>query len=356
MKRLYSQIPKPIADQIILGTEMTEGLTTDAQALGILQITALQMKTSTDALVVTDGAFNNARSAATAAYQNFHVADDALTQFIADTTNTLQPFYGRRYSTDWAQVGFVTPSIMTPRSIDERLGLSLRMINFLAANPTKEAPNQGVTAANGTTLRDAAINTRRLAYDADKDLETKGTARQAASDKLVNDMATLLGILSRILGQDDPRWFDFGLEKPGKLITPAAPTGLTATANTMTTSRGGNDSATTPVLVTWEATPFATRYRVRMRIAGLLGANYELVKSVTEPMAQVDVPANTTVEFIVQAVNGNRQSVASDAVAYQPVVHVAATTPVLSETPVAIVAPANGTNGHANGSRVAVRK
>ncbi|MDQ6624395.1 MAG: hypothetical protein M3Y86_13040, partial [Verrucomicrobiota bacterium] len=88
---------------------------------------------------------------------------------------------------------------------------------------------------------------------------------------------------------------------------------------------------------------------VRMRIVGVQG-DYQLAASTTEPIATVATPADAAVEFIVQAVNGNRQSVPSEPVVYQPVVATQTEAqPVTRGTP---AATANGSNGHANGTRL----
>ncbi len=349
--KYYGQVPKAIADLIILGGEMEQGVTKDGQALEIKQITAAQMKTSTDGVVATDKAFNTSRSAQETAYQNFHTADDALSVWLGKATGALSAFFGKRWNRQWVQVGFVNPSIAIPSTITDRLALALRMISFLASNPGYEAPNQGVTAAAGTTLRDAAIATQALAVLADADLTSKGTARGAAVDALTSMMRLLIGLLSELLNADDTRWLDFGLSIPATRGTPAAPTGLTVTANPQLNTRmGAADSPMASVLLTWNASPEATRYRVRMRIVGVQG-DYQLAASTTEPIATVATPADAAVEFIVQAVNGNRQSVPSEPVVYQPVVATQADAqPVTRETP---AATANGSNGHANGSRLA---
>lgn len=330
---------------------MEDGLSKDGQALNIKQIDAAQMTSATDVLVQADKLFNTSRSLQQTAYNNFHAADDALTAWLGVVTGSLSAFFGKRWSAQWVQVGFINPSIGIPSTISDRAALALRMINFLSANPGYEASNQGVTAAKGTTLRGNASTTQGLATAADKDLSDQGTAREAAVADLASKMRLLIGLLSEILKTDDPRWLDFGLEMPAKLTTPAPPAGLAVAAAPTQGAMGAADPNTTTVLVTCDATPFATRYRFRMRMAGLLGSNYQLVASTTEPMAQINVPANATVEFIIQAVNGNRQSVASAAAVYQPVVKTAAAVSAVQIEEVA--APrSNGSNGHANGNRM----
>lgn len=161
--------------------------------------------------------------------------------------------------------------------------------------------------------------------------------------------------MAELLNPDDTRWLDFGLEMPGKLSTPAPPAGLSVATSLRTDATVAADPNTVNVLVTCDASPFATRYRFRMRIAGLLGSNYELVASTTEPMAQVAVPANATVEFIVQAVNGNRQSVASEAVVFTAPAAAAPSTAKRSDaTAREQITPAAApvADGHANGNRL----
>jgi hypothetical protein len=339
---------------------MTDGLIKDGAALNITQITAAQMKAGTDALIGADKAFNTSRSGQEKAYENFHAADDALTTWLGKATGTLSAFFGKRWNRQWVQVGFIAPSIAIPSTITERLALSLRVINFLAANPTYEAPNQGVTAATGKAARDAAISTQTLASQADADLSVKGTARTAASDALTSSMRLLVGVLAELLNADDTRWLDFGLSIPASISTPGAPLGLSASANpTQQGVKGTGDDATVSVLLTCDATPFASRYRFRMRVLGVQ-TDYELVASTTEPMASIDVPANAAVEIIVQAVNGSRQSVPSDPVIYDPMARKApvASAPATLEHAAVPAAPANGTNGDhtpANGARVSTR-
>lgn len=117
----------------------------------------------------------------------------------------------------------------------------------------------------------------------------------------------------------------------------------------------------TNVLLTWDAQPLASRYRLRMRVVGLETA-FRLVASTTEPMAIVgDVPADSAVEVIVQAVNGNRQGVASEPIIYRALSKAAPQMPAeapSAATPLELVTVSsngNGSNGHSKGSRVPAR-
>ena len=356
--KYFGQIPLTIADLEILGPEMKDGLTTQAGALGITQITAAQMQTATAAVEDTDNKFNAARSAQQTANNNFRPTDEALTQWLGKATAAFSTFFGKRWNRQWIQAGFVSPSIAIPPTISDRLALALRVVGFLDANPDKEASTLGVTAAIGSTVREATRSAQELVTDADQEVDKRFDARQAAVDALTSKMRLLIGILAELLNPDDTRWLDFGLEMPAKLTTPAAPTGLSVALAPVGEAHRLLAPNTVMALATCNASPGTTRYRFRMRIVGVLGSTFQLVGSSTEPMLQVAVPANATVEFIAQAVNGNRQSVASEPFIFTPTpvtsrsASVPATAPSTTvETP-GITSGNGSNNGQANGNRL----
>jgi hypothetical protein len=169
-------------------------------------------------------------------------------------------------------------------------------------------------------------------------LQTAGDALRNAQTALVDNMRFLIKILTGTLGKDDPRWEAFGLNVPGTDTTPAAPTGLGAT-------QMGSE-----LLLECDATPLATRYRFRRKIVGL-DDKYKLVASSLTPMVMLEGGASgPTVEFIVQAVNGGSQSVASDPIIVETTAAAAAKpAPESSDDELAPLA-AIGTNGNGSGN------
>ncbi len=285
-------------------------------------------------------------------------AEVGLYDWLGSAKAVLAASFGLSWSTDWAAAGFVNNSTAIPANHDDRIGLAEDIVEFLTANPTYEVSSVDVTAACGTTIYEAAVAGQKAVTDAEQARDALELSRQAARATVLGGMRGLMKNLEAKLGPMDARWLAFGLDKPGARVTPAKPTGLTLTLLE-------DDS----LQVSCDAMPLASRYRFRLRVVGP-GNVFYLAASKVDPLAIIQpVPLGETVEIIVQAVNDNLQSVASDPVAIvippiaaQVAEVKAAAVPGGAElVTITATAPngngkanANG-NGHGNGSRPALR-
>lgn len=174
--------------------------------------------------------------------------------------------------------------------------------------------------------------------------KTKGDANDAAYTGLAIAMRTVIDVLGKVLGADDPRWLAFGLNMPGANVTPSQPINVTATV----------DAFGSTILVTCDAVALATRYRARMLRVGV-EAEYQLVASGIEPMLSIGgVLAGQTVKIVVQAVNGQVQGVPSApveitvALAKTAAAAAAAVVPEVTAFDTSAAPASNGSrNGHA---------
>ena len=138
-------------------------------------------------------------------------------------------------------------------------------------------------------------------------LKQKDNERTTAREWLVGQMTTLICVLRGTLSKDDPRWLDFGLQIPAVPSTPGAPRNLRVSR-----TDSGN------IALDCDATPLGKTFRWRMRLAGSKDS-YILVGSTSDPTLVIADPASMAdLEFVVQAVNGNRQSVMSDPAVLAP--------------------------------------
>lgn len=124
--------------------------------------------------IAQDGSYNAARSARQSASNDNQRAIGVVADWLQVAKNVLTGRFGNRWNTQWAQAGFLHPSIAIPANAQEQLALALRLTNFFTANPTYEVASMKVTAAQGKALRDAALETQRLLSVAEVTLEQIG--------------------------------------------------------------------------------------------------------------------------------------------------------------------------------------
>jgi hypothetical protein len=207
---------------------MHEGVVALAKPIGITLVTAAQIQAALTAFTTVESAFNTARSTKQAASDAFHTAEAAVAAWLGVVRAVLTGHYGSRWSTLWAQAGFINHSTAVPARIAERLALAESVTGFLTLNPAMEVPNLNVTAAYGTTLRNTALTTQQAVMTATVSLGTIGQTWTTAYDTLISVMRDLISNLGRKLSGDDPRWLAFGLQMPATVTTPGKPQNLNA--------------------------------------------------------------------------------------------------------------------------------
>ena len=336
------QLPTNGGQLLGLGNKMYAGLVELGQPLGITQLTPPQFQGYLTAFTSADNAFNAGRSARQTASDAYQAAVAAMDDWLAVTKNVLVGRFGARWSTAWAQAGFINNTTRLPDKIEDRIALAGRLVAFFTTNPSYEVPTMLVTAAQGTALQSAALAAQLAVTNAARALTTLGQAWTDAFKVLADEMWSLIKILQASLNDDDPRWLAFGLPMPATPATPGQPVKVTAQQDMQ-----GN------ILVQCDAVPLATRYRCRMLIVGV-ETDYRLVASGTEPMLSIGgVLPGQMVQLIVQAVNNSLQGVASAPIQFTVPAgsaRAAEVKPAAAPERPAVKSQANGHgNGHSNG-------
>ena len=300
-----NDIPTNSAQLIGLGQKNYDGILKVGASVPVTMVTAAQLLAELNAFIAADGDFNAGRSARQDASGLFQTKMEAVYDWLLAVSNMLATPFGTRWSTAWAQAGFINNSTAIPSKIEERLGLALSLVTFFTKNPGYEVPTMNLTAARGTTLRDAAVAAQTAVTNAGVAMTTLGDAWQAAYEALTGSMRELVKNLEGKLGKFDPRWKAFGLNMPGAKSTPGQPQNVTASLD-----------ETGALVLQCDAEALATRYRWRGRIVGVQ-TEYELLASTAAPLASLrEVAAGQTMEIIVQAVNGTLQGVASEPITF----------------------------------------
>lgn len=337
-----NQLPTNSGQVIDLSTQMEAGLTVYGSALKIAQITPAGFQLELAAFIAQDNSYNAARSSRQTASDSYQAAIGMVADWLQVTKNVLTGRFGNRWSTEWAQAGFINPSIAIPSNAGDQLGLAVRLVAFFTANPSYEVASMNVTAAQGTSLRTAALTAQQSLAAATVTLNTISGTWQTVYDTLTASMRALIKILGASMGGDDPRWLAFGLNMPATTTTPGKPVNVTAHMDS-----NGN------IVVQCDAVPLATRYRTRMLLVGVQ-TEYQLAARSVDPVAVIsDVVPGQTAQIIVQAVNGGLQGVPSEPIQITVLLTPlkaaeakAPAAPVLEIEP--MIVPAHGTNGSRN--------
>jgi hypothetical protein len=221
-------------------------------------------------------------------------------EFARVTRELLKRTLSKRYSTAWAELGFLRSSLAIPRKSDEMLVMLEQMGDYLTAHPEAQNTDAEVTPARAgglvTSLREA-----QRGLDTQKgNVVNLVSACDNAKAQLQKRMRDLVLELRQKLAPLDGRWKTFGLNMPGAAKTPDAPQNVVAVL-----------IGETAVAIHWDAAARAEHYRVWKKVVGV----DEKVVSVGSP-ADLDftleaLPRNSTIEIAVTAVNNGGESARS---------------------------------------------
>ena len=152
-------------------------------------------------------------------YAVYTPAAAALLTWLNAVRPSLISYFGTySWNADWAAAGWVNGTTEIPDGIEARLGLAESLIAYLTKHADAEVPPK-VTAANGTTIRNATLAAQSAVIDAEKALKDADNARTTPWNTLIADMRGIIKNLASCLAKDDTRWLSFGLQMPAANAT-----------------------------------------------------------------------------------------------------------------------------------------
>jgi hypothetical protein len=229
-----------------------------------------------------------ARAQAADARTGLRAALDAGREYCADATDILRPLLGRRWNSKWHAAGFAAGSLRQTDPVP-RLGLFRA---YFRLHPEHENVALKLTAAEAD-VQLAAIETAQSNSANKAALEaTVKQERDEAIRQLRRRLSGLRSELDLLLGDDDPRWYQFGFSRPADGRIPAPVFAVTA------------ESAGPGALqVRWDRSALADNYRVSRRIQNVDLTPVE-VGLFSDPLAIVSgLPTGATVIILVTARN-----------------------------------------------------
>lgn len=296
--------PDAIEPLVALVTRAEIGALNLAVSVGLKQNTAAAITADKEALIGKANAsvppdpeapigaqaeYVQARAHASDARVAARLAIEAGREFCRSATDVLRKPLGRRWNPKWMAAGFTGGSLALPRNPVPPLGLFRA---YFREHPEHANVPLAVTEA-GAQAALTAITTAQAASDnlARVEADAKVT-RDVCLQQLRRRMISLRTELSLLLSADDPRWYEFGFNRPsdGRLADPVA-------------HLGAQPAGPGQLHVTWDRSRLATNYRVTRLIRNVDTEPVE-VGLFADPDATITgLPAGSTVIIGVSAHN-----------------------------------------------------
>lgn len=305
-KRKYmasNPTPDPIGELIAAGEDLCDGLQQHAASLGIAQNTFAIVRADLDALIAASAAHDQAQGAQPAAYSALRTADSNAKGFIAKAVGVLKNYLGTQWSDAWLATGLPDNSLAVPGTQDKRFTALGGLKAYFTANTAHENAPLGVTAAAATTLHTAVSNARAGVNNALAFTAGKYSVFLAARDAFRKRFRGTIGELEQLLGEEDARWYDFGLNRPADPATPGAPFNVAATA------LGGGR-----VLIQIDGARRANSFNYYRQIAGTDAEPVKIINTEGTQHTAEGLPAGAAVAITVRGVNDAGEGPASEAV------------------------------------------
>lgn len=295
--------PDPIDELIAAGEDLHDGAVQHGAAAGLVKNTAAAIRTDLDALINTKAAFKQADSDKVPAYAALRTADSNAKGFIARAINVLKNYLGNQWSDAWVATGLPDNTVGVPTTQDKRFTALGGLKAYFTTNAGHENVPLNVTAAIATTLHGTLSTARNGVANALSNAKAKAMAfAEATADFKLRFRAAINELEDRKtgLGDDDPRWYDFGLNRPADPATPGQP------SNVVVSGAGA-----TNVLVIIDGARRANSFNYYKQV---MGTDPEPVKvnNVQETQYTVQgLPSGATVQITVTGVNDAGEGPAS---------------------------------------------
>ena len=278
------------------------GAERNAAALGLPADIVERLNAAVTELIAKDNAYEAGKAELSAARRVHEAVIDRCRGHATVVRDLYKRKFGPRYCQAWDILGF-RGSIMIPRTTGDLLHVLSLMVGDLTAHPEMGSADLGITAVRTQELYDE-LSVVRSAVD------EKNATRQRLFKERSNHVVKVRKLLRSVLDDlkfaldpMDPRWIEFGFNRPGAKATPEVPEEVTVVVQ-------GDRAAA----IMWEDSPRAEYYHVWMRAVGV---DEEFVRVATSADAGTlleNLPGKAKVEIGVSAVNSGGESRMSEIV------------------------------------------
>ncbi len=255
-----SSNPTPDNNDILraLADRLADGCHQHETPIGIKQNTEAAIRANITALAQGELNVGMKKQALSDAFSALEVADAAGLEVLKNCKLRLAAKLGQRWNPAWEPTGFPNQSTAVPDTMDPRFTLLDSLKNYFTAVPASESADMGATAAICGAAWTALSDARQAVANAESAQTTAFTNRTNAENALRKRVRGLIDELGGLIGDDDPRWEDFGLNIPAN---PSAPEAVAS----VVVAQASNHR----LEVTWPYAVRAIRYIIEIFIVGV---------------------------------------------------------------------------------------
>lgn len=286
--------PTPIDKLISAGEDLCNGLEELETPVGMKQNTFALTRADLDALIAASQAFDDASGEQPDATKALQIADSNGKAFIGAVIKVLSISLGSDWSDAWMATGLPNNTVGIPTTQDARFTALGSLKAYFTAHPEMEVstPKVTVTAARAGTLHQAISAAREGVGKAMKKTADKKQLREPAEAQFRKRYRQVIGELEGLLEEDDPRWYQFGLNRPADPATPGVPFNVTATPL-------GNGR----VLAQLDISRRANSHNFYKKIVGTDAEPVKVINTGGTQHTIEGLPVGSTVEITVTGVN-----------------------------------------------------
>ena len=216
-------LPSGIQDLMQLAGEMADGLAIHGPFLKMTQTPEGAFRAMLERLLQAETRFGEARAAKGEAGKESTAADKGLANWLTRARGLLSTFFGQRWSERWLQAGVTSGRTAIPKRMALRIALARGFVDYFGKTPHHEHADSGMSHAHGAAVLGRLVQAQRDLRRAKADCLVKKRARDAAERAMRRKMRQVVVILGVTIRANDPRWLDFGLNRPQPAPGEAAP-------------------------------------------------------------------------------------------------------------------------------------
>ena len=292
----------PVADLKSKISQAIAGVTKNGATLGLPADMGTILSGTQTNLTAADNSYEQAKLDLKGAQATLKSVRKTSYDFATVLRDLLTRSLGRRYKQEWDALGF-NGSLRIPLTVNGLTDMLSSMNGYLVNHETAESEDIDITAERaeslGTNLTAAATAVNNLKAARQRAYETRQTRIKEAQTNL----RWVMGELSRKIDGLDSRWLEFGFNRPDQQSIPTVPLNMVAVL-----------VGPRAVALKWDRSQRAGYYRVWKKVNGVDEALVAVGSPADLDFAIEGLPANSTIQFAVSAVNSGGESVLSRAV------------------------------------------